>query len=158
MKLKGIVYEDFTNYKDPSMFLIFPHCDFKCCIEAGNNICQNMSIVKDPDIEVDAEDLIERYLSNPITKAIVCGGLEPINSFDELVNFINILRWDYDCKDPVVIYTGYTADEIVDKTFVLSKFANIIIKFGRFIPNQEPHYDPVLGIQLASPNQYAVEL
>ena len=40
----------------------------------------------------------------------------------------------------------------------LSKFANVIIKFGRFIPNQKPHFDEVLGVELASPNQYAVEL
>jgi hypothetical protein len=35
------------------------------------------------------------------------------------------------------------------------QFKNIIIKFGRFVPNQEKHYDEVLGIELASPNQYA---
>jgi hypothetical protein len=37
----------------------------------------------------------------------------------------------------------------------LKSFSNIIIKFGRFIPNQEPHYDEVLGVKLASDNQYA---
>ena len=35
------------------------------------------------------------------------------------------------------------------------KWENIIIKFGRYIPNQEKHYDDVLGIELASDNQYA---
>ena len=34
-------------------------------------------------------------------------------------------------------------------------FTNIIIKFGRYIPNQKPHYDEVLGVNLASDNQYA---
>ena len=37
----------------------------------------------------------------------------------------------------------------------LKQYDNIIIKFGRFIPNQEKHYDEVLGVELASPNQYA---
>jgi hypothetical protein len=37
----------------------------------------------------------------------------------------------------------------------LCQFSNIIIKFGRFRPGQEPHYDEVLGVKLASDNQYA---
>jgi hypothetical protein len=34
-------------------------------------------------------------------------------------------------------------------------FKNIIIKFGRFVPNKPHHIDEVLGIELASDNQYA---
>lgn len=158
MKLRGYVEEDFTNYKKPSMFLITPYCDFKCCIENGNNICQNMDVVKAPIIDIDNDELIKRYLNNPITKSIVFGGLEPMDSFDEVREFINILRWDYNCFDDIVIYTGYTADEIIDQCMRLSKFANVIVKFGRFIPDQKSHFDEVLGIKLASPNQYAVEL
>ena len=37
-------------------------------------------------------------------------------------------------------------------------FRNIIVKFGRFIPDQESHYDEVLGVNLASNNQYAKKL
>lgn len=158
MKLRGIVYEDMVNYKLPSMFLVFPHCNFKCCIEAGNNICQNMDIVKEPEVDIDIDTLIKRYLDNPITKAVVCGGLEPFDSYDDLSDFIRTLRWDYSCFDPVVIYTGYTVDEIIDKIIPFSKYPNIIIKFGRFIPDQPSHYDEVLGVELASPNQHAVKL
>ena len=57
-----------------------------------------------------------------------------------------------------VIYTGYEPNEINNKLQALSFFKNIIIKFGRFIPNQEPHYDEILGIKLASENQYAIRL
>ena len=92
MLLRGLIEEDFTNYKLPSMFLITPYCDFKCCIEAGNNICQNMDVVKEPIIEIDEDDLIERYLNNDITKAIVFGGLEPFKSFDSMRTFIGKLR------------------------------------------------------------------
>lgn len=158
MKLRGCVDEDFSNYKEPSMFLIFPHCNFKCCIEAGNNICQNMDVVKEPEVDIKVEDLIERYLMNPITKAIVCGGLEPFDSFDDLRELISALRSEYECTDTVVIYTGYNADEIIDQVIALSKYANIIVKFGRFIPDQPSHYDEILGVELASPNQYAVKL
>jgi hypothetical protein len=31
----------------------------------------------------------------------------------------------------------------------------VIVKFGRFIPNQKSHYDEILGVNLVSPNQYA---
>ena len=158
MKLRGLVEEDFIQYKKPSMFLITPYCDFKCCIENGNNICQNMDVIKAPIIDVDNDELIKRYLNNPITKSIVFGGLEPMDSFEEVREFINTLRWDYNCFDDVVIYTGYTADEIIDQCMRLSKFANIIVKFGRFIPDQKSHFDEVLGVELASSNQYAVEL
>ena len=92
MKLRGYVEEDFTNYKKPSMFLITPYCDFKCCIENGNNICQNMDVIKAPIIDVDNDELIKRYLNNPITKSIVFGGLEPMDSFEEVREFINTLR------------------------------------------------------------------
>jgi len=34
---------------------------------------------------------------------------------------------------------------------------NIIVKFGRYRPNQEKHYDKILGVFLASDNQYAKE-
>ena len=37
----------------------------------------------------------------------------------------------------------------------LELYENIIVKFGRYVPNQLPHYDNVLGIKLASDNQYA---
>ena len=158
MKLRGIVDEDFSNYKLPSMFLIFPYCNFKCCIEAGNDICQNMDVIKEPIVDISIDDIIERYLNNSISKAIVCGGLEPLDSYDELKEFINVLRWDYDCHDPIVIYTGYVADEVIEKVISLSKFDNIIVKFGRFIPDQPSHFDEILGVELASPNQYSVEL
>ena len=94
----------------------------------------------------------------PITKAIVLGGLEPFDSFGDLCGFVDYVR--IFTEDDIVIYTGYTEEEYnSEKWRVLRKwlkrFPNIIIKFGRFIPNQEKHYDEVLGVELASPNQYA---
>lgn len=158
MKLKGVIEEDFINYKLPSMFLITATCDFKCCIEAGNNICQNMDVIKNPIVDIDDNKLIERYLDNPITKAIVLGGLEPFEQFDEVYSFIDTLRWKYNCFDPIVIYTGYYPEEIADELMTLSKFDKIIVKFGRFIPDQEPHFDELLGVYLASNNQWAEKL
>lgn len=166
MKLKGLNDYDICNYKEPSMFLIFPYCSFKCDEESGQKVCQNSSLVKEPIIEISTQELIQRYLDNPLTKAIVCGGLEPFDSYYQLWNFIYSLRKFYNNKDYVVIYTGYTEDEIssmymtnneeqIDLITDLSKLSNVIIKFGRFIPNQPHHFDDILGVELASPNQYA---
>ena len=58
-------------------------------------------------------------------------------------------------EDDVVIYTGYKEEEILDKINVLKSYEPIIIKFGRYVPNQKSHYDDVLGVNLASDNQYA---
>lgn len=158
MRLRGLVTEDFVNYKLPSMFLITSFCDFKCCKEAGNYICQNLPVLKQPIIEVDEDYLLRGYLSNPITKAIVFGGLEPMLQFEEVYNFIDRLRWYYGCSDPVVIYTGFYPEEIRGYLDDLSKLGNIIIKFGRYIPDDTSHFDPILGVNLASNNQWAEEI
>ena len=93
------------------------------------------------------------YASNPLSRAVVCGGLEPFDSWPELQYFIQSFRV---CNsDPIIIYTGYTSDELEAEIQWLKKFSNIIIKFGRFRPNEEPHFDAVLGVKLASTNQYA---
>ena len=61
-------------------------------------------------------------------------------------------------NDPIIIYTGYKEDELYEQIDGLKAFSNIIIKFGRFIPNDESRYDEVLGVQLASKNQYAKQI
>ena len=42
--------------------------------------------------------------------------------------------------------------------YIKKKFNNIIIKFGRYIPNSSKKYDDVLGVYLSSENQYALKL
>lgn len=151
MLLKGIIDEDFINYKKPSMVLEFPYCTFKC----GAEICQNSPLVNAPDIYVDSYKICQRYINNPITEAVIFQGLEPFDSWDDVREFIIALRIHYYSLDDVVIYTGYDKDEIPDKIDWLGGFSNIIVKFGRYIPGHEPHYDEVLGVYLASDNQYA---
>lgn len=161
MFVKGIIDEDFINYKKPSMVIEFPKCDFKCDKECGQIICQNRLLVFEPNIEISYEKIIERYLSNPITEAIVCQGLEPFDSMFDVISLILLLRGKYHCNDDFVIYTGYTKEELIKNRETpqsLAQFGNIIIKYGRYIPNQTPHYDEVLGVYLASDNQYAERL
>ena len=159
MIIKGLIDEDFINYKKPSMVIEFPYCTFKCDKECGQPVCQNSSLVNEPNIEISCEDIILRYINNPITEAIVFQGLEPFDSFGEMNNFLLWLQHQLHNQDDVVIYTGYTEDEISTEVDMLKKiYSNIIIKFGRYIPNQEPHLDPILEVNLASDNQYAKKI
>lgn len=156
--LKGIIDEDLVNYKVPVMTLMSPYCTFKCDVECGEQICQNSSLANAATVSVDIDRLCDRYLSNPITKGVCFQGLEPFDTFEELLGFIYTLRISKACDDPIIIYTGYNKQEILTKIISLSSYPNIIVKFGRFIPNQEPHYDKILGVCLASDNQYAEEI
>lgn len=153
MIIKGITDEDFVNYKVPSMFIASATCSFKCDKEYGSPVCQNSSLAQQPDIDVSMLGVVERYQNNPITKAIVFGGLEPLDDGDTLM-LIDLFR-SMGIMDDVVIYTGYTRQEAGLWVSELRRFPNIIIKFGRYIPDQQPHFDHVLGVMLASDNQYA---
>ena len=155
MKTKGIIFDDFVNYKVPCMTIESPFCDFKCDKECGMQVCQNSSLATANTINIDINTIIETYLKNDITKAVCFQGLEPFDTWEETYEFIYRFRIGYKCNDDIVIYTGYTEEELQSKLIQLKTFKNIIIKFGRFIPNQEPHYDEVLEVELASPNQYA---
>ena len=155
MIIKGLQDEVFGDYKKPAMQIAFPDCSFKCDKENGCSLCQNSKLAHVSPINYPIHAIIHRYLVNPITKAIVCGGLEPFDSEDNLLEFITIFREK--SEDDVVIYTGYTEEELQENNTykAICEFSNIIIKFGRFRPGQEPHFDKILGIKLASDNQYA---
>lgn len=156
MLIKGIIDEDFINYKKPCMVIEFPYCSFKCDKECGKQVCQNGALANSPNINVERMDLIDRYLKNDITQSIIMQGLEPFDSWNDLIILIFLLR-NY-TNDDIVIYTGYNKLEILDKITTLKYFKNIIIKFGRYIPNVQPCYDNILGVTLASENQYAEKI
>lgn len=158
MLIKGITDEDFVNYKKPCMFISTSTCNFKCEIENGTHCCQNSSLVRSPNIAIPIDRLVERYLSNKITHAICFGGLEPMDQSPDLLAFFTQLRTVCNCNDDVVIYTGYYKEEIQDVIEQLRQFPNVIVKFGRYIPGQEKHYDEMLGVNLASDNQYGEKI
>lgn len=152
MNIKTIIDEDFTNYKKPSMVIGFPYCTFKCEKECGMQVCQNSTLATSPNIEVDLDSIVVRYLNNSITSAIVMAGLEPFDSYKDLYELVYEFRTKTD--DDIVVFTGYNRAEVENKVKELSAFKDIIIKFGRFIPNAKSRYDDVLGINLVSDNQY----
>lgn len=156
MIVKNIIDTDYVNFKLPAMFISTARCNWKCCVESGIPIetCQNNSIASMPDIVISADEILRRYLSNPLSKSVVFGGLEPMLQFNEVVQVIQRFR-SCGINDPIVIYTGYTEDESRNEADQLAAYSPIIIKYGRFIPNDEPHFDETLGVILASCNQYS---
>lgn len=163
MEIRGLIDEDIVNYKKASMYLVFPYCSFKCDKECGRCVCQNSPLLDAHIIDITPEEVCERYLKNSITSAIVCAGLEPFDSRFDLLTLVNCLRVKNNCDDDIVIYTGYTEEELnnpantaINFTYSnLLDYSNIIIKFGRYIPDMPARYDDILGVYLASDNQYA---
>ena len=144
MRTKGVVVDDFVNYKKPSMFISTCFCNWKCCI--GQNldisVCQNSSLAKSPVREFTNKELIDIYKQSIFHKAV----------YSFVVEFRDF------SEDDIVIYTGFNKDEIEPCIEKLRQFKNIIIKYGRYIPNDKSHIDNVLGIKLASQNQYAEKI
>ena len=158
MILKDILDEDFVNYKKPAMYLAFPKCTFKCEKDCGIKCCQNSDLARSKNFDIDMDKLIARYLRNGITSSIVCCGLEPLDSFDDVLTLLKKLRKEYNCNDDFVIYTGYYKEEVLDKIEQLKQYPNVIMKFGRYIPNDEGRFDPILLVKLASKDQYAEKI
>ena len=158
MKIRNLMDEDIVNYKKTSMFIATCYCDFKCCKDLNLDICicQNSPIAQSKIINMSDERIIKRYIKNKLTHAVVFGGLEPFKQFDELIEFIKKLREQ--TEDEIIIYTGYNKDEIDEEINQLKQYKNIIIKFGRYIPGHKVHLDEVLGVNLASDNQYAEKI
>jgi hypothetical protein len=154
MEIRGLIDEDFINYKKPSMVIMMPNCrGWKC----GKELCQNSPMAKSAIATVDAEYLAQRYSTNPISEAIVFSGLEPFDDFWQMYDAIGKFR-DV-TKDPIIIYTGYVPSEILEELDALiDSYENVIVKFGRYVPNKPSYLNQVLGVNLASPNQYAEQI
>lgn len=159
MYLRDLIDETFQDYKKASMFICTPTCSGKCWKELNlpANTCQNTEIMRQPLLYLEDKEITKRYLNNPITEAVVLAGLEPLDSWIETVEFIETFR-KY-TTDILIIYTGYNEEEVTDKiNYLKEHFTNIIVKFGRYVPNTTSRFDDVLGVTLASSNQYAIKI
>lgn len=162
IKLKDIVYESFQDYKLPSMVLVTSRCDWKCARDLKlrfDQVCQNCLLTKKSDLTFNIEEIYARYECNSITSAVVFSGLEPFLQFDEIFSVVDYFR-SKGCEDDFVIYTGYYPDEVFAQIEKLKQYKNIIIKFGRFVPQltSAKTLDEELGIDLASSNQFALRI
>lgn len=155
MKIKGLTDINFTDYKLPSLYIATPYCSFKCDKECGRAVCQNSALATEPVLSISNTTLIQIYQANPITQAFVFGGLEPLDSSDLLETIEELQARAHPRR--TVIYTGYTEEEVLMGHPQILSLSNLVVKYGRFVPDQPAHFDPVLGVNLASPNQYAKE-
>ena len=160
MRVRKLLTERFQDYKVPSMYLGTCFCDWKCCPDKPY-VCQNNPIANLPVTDIPDDEILDTYLSDPITEAIIIAGLEPLLQIREVCNLIR-RAVERDIRTTFVIYTGYTVcearrigffDEL--KTTGYGNGVNIVVKYGRYVPNQQPHFDETLGVELASDNQYA---
>ena len=55
MLIKGLIDEDFVNYKKISMTIMFPFCTFKC----GTDYCQNSLLSHEENIEIGVYNLCD---------------------------------------------------------------------------------------------------
>lgn len=157
MKLLSVHDDDFQNYKKVSMFICTPRCNGKCFKEMGLGCetCQNWSLNQEPMLEIDNQKLLKRYLNNPYSSAIVIGGMEPLLDTEDIIRFIMDARKM--TQDTIVVYTGYYPPECEDFIKTVENVGNLVIKFGRYNPTLPSVYSDVLGVTLASSNQYALE-
>ena len=161
MKLRAIIEEDCNHYKDFSMVLFAPYCNWKCCKESNIPVeeCANQSFQKEPVMDFSNGFILQKYLSNPLQNALCIAGAESLDS-DDLNDFIKFFRQSV--NDIIIVYTGYTITEPKVKNFIdwifKNNIQNVILKIGRYIPNDIPHIDPILEIPLASNNQFAIKI
>ena len=126
MKIIGIIDEDFVNYMKPSMIIEMPYCNMKCNIECGHQVCHNTHLTTARILDISEDILIRRYIHNLLTDAIIFQGLEPFDSFEDMLSFIHTFRIEYGRDDDIVIYTGYYKNEIAEeKLRDLAKYKNI---------------------------------
>ena len=123
-------------------------------------MCQNWPIRNQKIIDLGIDRVIAMYDNgSPLSHSITFQGLEPLDNLKQLLWFIYAFRKHH--SDRLCIWTGYTEEECEDLVYMLRDkmgYENIIIKFGRFIPNCESRWDPVLKLNLASPNQHGVKI
>lgn len=158
MIIKSIIDEVFSDYSKISMLLVMPKCTTRCWekLNISPTICQNNHLHKEPNINIDNKDIIKRYLDNPLTKAIIFGGLDSWDSLDEIIEFIKEFR-QYS-QDDCVLYTGRDYDVIEKELYRFKGLGNVYIKYGHYNPNLKPIIDDLTGVSLISENQKFIKV
>lgn len=150
---------DVVNYKTTSFNISAGvTCTFKCCKD-NPSICHNNPLCKQKPINYSISKIIDRYTNQEISKSFVIQGLEPLDNLKQVLWLIYRIRGS-GIEDDVVLWTGYTEEECKDLIYLIKMMGwkNIILKVGRYIQNAPSRYDNLLGVTLASDNQYAIKI
>lgn len=132
-------------------------CEWKCK-ECINKKHKDEYVISFPTIG----EIIEQYQRNILASTIIFAGLEPLDSIPNLTLIIDHFRQV--TNDTIIIYTGYEIDEMTSNSdglwlfHELKSYGNILIKFGRYIKDRPKVFNEILGIDLASDNQWVLKL
>lgn len=155
MLLIDVKTDNITDYKKTSMYLVFPYCSGKCGPECQNKHLRNISQY----IQVRPSDIVDLYATLKTHEAIVMGGLEPLDSIDDVIDIIKEFN-NISKPCDIVIYTGYTEEEYKSKfeldiiDAVKSQKNKVIVKIGRYDSSKKPGwFSNELGVELATSNQ-----
>ena len=75
IQVKGVVFEDFVNYKKPCMTIEMPRCDFKCDKECGQNVCHNSALAIADNITIDVDSIISLITTSRIFQEVIRIGI-----------------------------------------------------------------------------------
>lgn len=165
IRLIDVKTDDITDFKETSILLVFPFCSGKC-----GKSCHNYKLIGQNNYkEYNINSIVNLYNRCSMHNAVVCAGLEPFDSFDELKLLVKQLFLNRKKSVSLVIYTGYELSEIKNKVEQLinlvqgypetSKSINnkLFIKFGRYEKDKKEYwYSTFLGVELATSNQYVI--
>ena len=170
MKIKGeidvvvlidVKTDNITDYKKTSLLLVFPYCSNKCK-NCQNILLQNCTTT----LSVKPSDVLDLYQNLKTHNAIVMAGLEPFDSFDDVLSILSELN-HLNKNTDIVIYTGYTKEEY-KKQFesdLIKEYKsavernpgidfNLLVKVGRYDEEyKHSWYSEALGVNLATTNQ-----
>lgn len=145
------IRETFVDYKKTGLYVSGSRCNLKC------KECFNENLKHSPTIKIKPIQFVEDYIiKNQVIESVIFSGLNWFDKFEDLLQLVNCIRVKTDID--IVIYTGYKESEVLSEIDMLKENKNIIVKFGEYIPNDMEVYDEVLGITLASSNQYAKKI
>jgi len=158
MKIKNIKDEVFSDYNKISMLIAMPYCTTNCWerYELSPSICQNNHLDKMETLDIENKYIIERYLKNPISKAIVFGGRDSWDSLDEIIDFIKEFREV--SQDDCVLYTGREFEVVEKDLYKFKGIENVYIKYGHYAPHLESIIDELTSVKLASSNQKFIKV
>lgn len=162
MKLLAQPTTVFNDYKKVGLYVPTSHCTFKCVTEANAKgikfiECQNHALAGcSKRIDMSAKEIYDIAQNDVFVEAIILSGLDPLDSFEETMKFVDEFRKLSDME--LVIFTGYKEEEISDKIEMLSKYNGITMKVGRYDPTIPAKYDPIGEVTLATGNQYFINV
>lgn len=163
MLLLDVKTDDVTDYKETSIYIAFPYCTGKCGDECQNRHLRGIY----PSLNVTASDIYRLYSNLKTHKAVVMAGLEPLDSFNDVLDIVEEFFSRIKPVD-IVIFTGYNYDEykeqFEEKLIQIVKGAKrpegkkLIVKIGRYDNVNYPGswFCKTLGVNLATKNQFTI--